>query len=346
MIFAKKYIGGEFATDDIKVIQSQPSKFSSYFPGDINGKKRTFLETGADSITYILKNLSSTKPLLLWIPEKFCTDTINRVTKKQQENVASRLEIRYYDGIDDIDIEDDAVNLILLLHFNCFQKQLQEDLMKIADATGSMLIEDFTHAPLEMTKMRGAYGFSSLRKFLPLEIAVLYSTQIDETTLSTDIASDYLKMKKKAGKIKLAFLANGQQDLEKEYLELFVKAEEELRNSQLTYGNASEMQQLEKVDFDSILNIRRKNYQFLHDQLNMIPGLHEQQGDYMYYMIKTKNRDRLRKHCFDRDVFPAIHWLDAKSILRNELLSFHIDHRYEQDDMKNLVKIIKQFYAN
>jgi len=63
-------------------------------------------------------------------------------------------------------------------------------------------------------------------------------------------------------------------------------------------------------------------------------------------MVQTEKRNELRNYLFQYGVFPAIHWLDSMSDLKNSELSFHIDHRYSLDDLVQVVELLKRFYKD
>ena len=71
----------------------------------------------------------------------------------------------------------------------------------------------------------------------------------------------------------------------------------------------------------------------------------------MFVPIIVENRDKLRKYLIDKKIYCPVHWplsnyhkikVNDQEIYQNEL-SLICDQRYNLDDMKYIVDVIKEF---
>lgn len=328
-----KYIGGEFCSKDMDSFLDEVGDYDLFFQ---KSEERRFFETGIDSMAYIISSIG-VENIKLWVPENFCQASLNRLSKKMNE---IELEMKFYIDLSDLTEKVNNDDVVLFVHRNGLDLEGQKKLGEIN--ARFYLLEDFVQAPLDLSKYQGYGAFNSLRKFLPLEVSVCYSPE--STCMVENNTSPYYSMKKKAVALKDEFYSNKDENLEDKYLSMYKNAEELLTVSeQITKVRSEELGKMKKVAFGRILEARRKNYERLKNGILSIGQITIFRGDYMYLMIETKDRDKLRKFCFENGVFPAVHWLDAKTKLSEKTMSFHVDQRYDEQDMDVVVNLVNDF---
>lgn len=327
----KKYIGGEFCESDLNL--TDKGDFSVYF----SEEKLFYFETGSDSLSYILNSFSKNN-LSVWIPNNYCVDTIHRVQNKLKHK---NILLKKYNSLNFLVGKIKYEDIILFVHFNKFDKNGQDEVYKLIKNNKIFLIEDFVQAPIDIKHHKGNASFNSFRKFIPLELSLCYFNIKGRNT--TKKPSNYFIKKKEADRMKADYLDSNIFDLEleKKYLSKYKEAEIKLSNDkEIRIAQNSEIALFKKINFKKLIDIRRTNYSYLFENLKEI--IHVIPGSYMYFMIKTENRDEIRKLCFSEGIFPAIHWLDIDLAKRKKKLSFHIDHRYELSDMNRILNILKK----
>jgi hypothetical protein len=332
------YIGGEFSSEDLSQILNPQGSHSAdfFFPSRVGARNRSFFESGADSLAFVLSNIK-TDALVLWAPDNFCYESLHRV---QQKVAGTQIEVKSYALGRSIKFETDKLNVLLIAYFNCYDPDLFSALK--TGSHGVITIEDFTHAPLDIANTKADHSFGSLRKFIPLSVSVTYST--NTPALKSENESAYLKIKKTASEIKAATLEDPAYAKEDLYLTLFRLAESQLNSPVITSAHQTQIEAFQYIDFEKIHRIRKDNYNFLLDKIQNHPALRGiMPGDYMYFMIRTKDQQKLRKHFFTHGIFPVIHWPDSRADLSKEILSFHIDHRYRPSVLERIFLAIKSF---
>lgn len=338
---SNKYLGGEYSSHDLdKFIKSSTDDADLFFPDELNGQKRLFFETGTDALAYIIsKKCKINKCICLWLPDNYCFETIERLKLKLDLFNIKISSVNKYNKLSDLHLDENLINFILLVHFNKY-----EPFSKINFGENSYTIEDFVQAPLDIKKQRGDYSFNSLRKLCNLEISIAYVDEIKEVKSKQE--SKYFLTKKNAQLTKTTFFQTNNSELENEYLNLFAKANEFLFNSDIQFAQPIEIQRFLSIDFEKIFSKRKSNYQYLQNKLLQLEKIKLIEGQYMYLMISSLERDNLKKFLRSNNIFTAIHWLDSKSEISNNILSIHIDHRYDLIDMDRIFKSISQFYDN
>ena len=337
-----KYIGGDFDSSSLKSYEKPLSKiYESYFPNQIGNNRIFFFETGTDSLAEIILNIyysNNSIPICLWIPSHYCFDSVSRLYEKLNGVVI--FSVFDYSSIVDVKFLDNKANIFLFNHLNFYHENVI-NLLPLLKQKGWFTIEDFVQAPLDIFKTMGDYSFNSMRKVADIEASVCYTTSINKYS---DKPTIYYKTKKEAANFKSEFLKNGNKEIEKKYLLLYKKAELDLKSKYIAIAQSSEIERLANINWTAIKDKRVENYNFLESNLKNFKQLKIVQGSYMYLMLEVEKRDELRNYMFSNDVFPAVHWPDSLDPIKDRLLSFHIDHRYDISDMKKICRLIIDFY--
>ena len=229
----------------------------------------------------------------------------------------------------------------MFLHFNTYNKNVTKEITHFKTKNEPIIIEDFVHCPFDIDQLSGNFAFNSLRKVANLEIAVTYKIKSISPAIND---SSYRKMKTKAAELKTSFFETGNTEIEKEYLNLFSEAEENLKTDQIIPASNDQVNKLEHVDITKIRELRTTNFNYLKSLLIDVPEIEVLTGDYMFLMISCKDRDALRRALFKGHIFAPVHWLDSNSEISKHILSLPIDQRYSKHDMERIASVIKQHY--
>lgn len=331
-----KYIGGDFSNNDLDDYQQISSDLDFYFPEVVNGKYRNYFETGTDSLAAIItENFCVKSKVNLFIPENYCFETIERL-KLKLLGFEIKLNLKNYSTIEEIEFSENTC--LIINHFNKY-KQLQND-FKFQEI---VIIEDFVQAPLDISKFQTGFAINSLRKFCNLELSVSY---LKSTFNSEQFYSDYYILRRAAKLLKADYMNSQDKNIEELYLNLFKISNQKLFTKYIYVAQSEDICTLGKLDFNKIITKRIENYNYLKSELHIIDEIEILEGEYMYFIIKCKKRDLLKKHLFTKNIFTSIHWLDSFSKLSNEILTFHIDQRYTLSDMERVSSEIKSFYES
>src|SRR6266850_1826867 len=322
----QKYIGGEFSETDLAPIiqEGRYLDFEFFFPTLIGERKLSYSESGADSISLILKSLDK-QALTLWVPYNFCHETIDRV-KNKLPNV--KMDAFRYRSVTDIQSQNGKYHVVILVHYNVYDAAEVHPLAQYQDRKELVTIEDFTHSPLEIKNTKANFSFASLRKLIPVSISVAYGRAGDQVEAVEESA--FLKIKRTAFQIKAMVLQNPLFGSESVYLDLFKLAEQQLQIPSIQPAHHHEVQLFQRIDFKKLMYHRKSNFSWLIENIKPTHVVRRiLSGSYMYFICEVANRDEVRAHFFKLGIFPAIHWVGSN----DDCLSFHIDHRYGHEDM-------------
>ena len=332
-----KYIGGNFASTDLNnyLIDYSQDEYDEYFPKKINKLTRAFFETGADALSSIIEELHS-KDITIHFPRNYCEETITRV--KLKTNISLH---RKYNSIEDIEFSTDNSNVLILLHFNGYDEAIESHIENLRHFKELIIIEDYVHAPFEISKFTGDYAFNSLRKICSIDVAVAYKK---EQTRNKKLESDYNILRSEAENLKSDFLKNGNNSIENKYLDLFRKAELSLMHNVIQSASENEIKKMLTVDFNKIKNVRLENAKYLISYLKKNSQFEILRSDYLFVIVKCSRRDELRNYLSNQGVFAPVHWTDSNSELSKKILSLPIDQRYNMIDMNFLADLVNHFY--
>ena len=205
------------------------------------------------------------------------------------------------------------------------------------------LVEDFVQAPFEIARSRASYSFNSLRKFCNLELAVAYGRLPGEEPLSEEL-TDYQLRRIGAEHVKYVVQGLGASELERLYLDEFIRAEECRKTTVIRSASILEMARAARFDFTAMIGKRLDNHACLRECLEDCDVGDVKDGAYMYLVMACCRRDELRRHLAQREIYTVVHWADSMDATRAAtLLSFHIDHRYSLDEMRHVGRVVREF---
>jgi hypothetical protein len=337
-----KVIGGDFDNSaSLSFEENNSETFQYFFPKKIGQRSLNFFETATDGLAKIIIEINSIhhNSIQFWFPKHYCFETINRL--KNKLNGLVDFSVNSFENYAEIKKTNQEINVLMYNHFNRYNNSAPEILDEYK-TNGWITIEDFVHAPLDISKTKADYSINSLRKLADIELAICY-TNPSNIELSNE-PSEYYKIKKEAALLKSNFLENGNVELEKRYLSLFKKAEAALDRKEIFSAFIKEIERSKKINWKQLLETRVNNYNFLSNNLSTEKTISLLQGNYMYLITKAAKRNELKKFMFDNSIFPVIHWHDSDDKIKEQIISFHIDQRYNISDMERTYLTINRFY--
>ncbi len=293
----------------------------------------------------------------IWVPAYFCYEVIEYIE-------ALNIEVILYNdfpgnkdilfNISQLPFEDGDV----LLRVNYFGLDKVESKLNISIP----IIEDHTLGLNSewMLKSTADWCVASLRKSLPIAVGgVLWSpknhllpSSIEATAeLKGLVSKRYEAMKLKADYLNDRFHQKGL------FRSLYIETEQQIESLGLSGLDLKTLYILEQLDLQKWLNVKKTNWQIAFDLLEKYNILYV--GDVEHRMpfsvvVKCNSqeeRDNLKKHLVQRNIYPAILWVMPASSdfsdacdFSNRMLSIHCDARYGEVDIKYICGQIVNFY--
>jgi len=292
------------------------------------------LNTGRNCLEYILRCREYRK---VYIPYYTCEVVLEPFNKLGVEysfyHIGTNFELA-----EEISLkEGDA-----LLYTNYFGLK-QAYLLKLTDRYGKQLIFDNTQAFYALP-LRGTDTFYTCRKFFGVpDGAYLYTDA--EVDFDTDIDYSYDRMSFLVKRIDLS-AEEGYED--------FRKQSSALVNNEIRRMSKLTKRMMESINYAKAAQRRMENYHYLDaalngtNQLNFPTGY----GDIpMVYPYMTDN-ESLRKALIENKIFVATYWpnvlewcneSDLEYGFAKRILPLPIDQRYNEEDMKRIIKTIKNY---
>ena len=317
-------IGSEFASMD-----------SDFDSGLLFPKDGSFVFSGRTAFEAVLIHEPNIKTALL---PSYCCESM--LVPFKEKGIC----IKYYDvSINDklnIAITDSADALVWCDYFGFHNDMPEFD---------GIVIEDITHSLLSVKQVheRSDYLVASIRKWEPILCGGYASVNTD----FPKPPEEFLKKKHYAMELKKDYLETLNRDLKETYLGLFQESNEWLANhySGLSIDDYS-LNYIKHIDVEKQRYIRRRNASVLYDGLGesvqfMFP---EDAMDCPLFVpiILHDNRDFVRQHLIDNDIYCPVHWphpnANCKSNLYDIELSLICDQRYNETDMERIVSVVKE----
>lgn len=191
------------------------------------------------------------------------------------------------------------------------------------------------------SQKREQNNFCSPRKFFGVpDGGYVYSTNNIEETFIRDTSINRMSHLIK----RIEFGANAGYDN-------FKKNDASLNHADIMRISLTSEKILESIEYDKCKFQRRKNFQFLHEHLNLNNVLNLQLEEcivpMIYPYLPQYGGENLKKKCIEKGIFVATYWPGQKdtnfgSILENELLAIPIDQRYSIDEMTYILEVLDE----
>jgi len=336
-------VGGEFEFSIHNTIKEGiKSSFEGYY-----------YSSGRAALYHIISHAISKKHYKqILLPDYLCDSIIDIVN-------LFKIPIKYYTVNIDLTIDIDKIEdiykersiILFINYFGVVNNSCYYEFIKHKNK-GVCLIEDDVQAFYIMNnKTTADYSFTSFRKsfavpdggWVKTKHKGLKKPEAKNHFVQYKIAASVLKNnREKFSEIQDAF-----------YLSLF-KHGEKLINSDLFASMSSiTTNKIQTIDFESIKKKRKENATFLIkelENLEILPIVNCNKGVPLFIPIRLKNRDKIRRVMFSKEIFCPVHWPvrsnDNKNLKRGvELssceLSLIVDQRYNTEQLFDIVEIIK-----
>lgn len=226
---------------------------------------------------------------------------------------------------------------------------LGEEIIRIKKSRPDLIvIEDDVQAFYEYRNSKADYSFTSLRKWFPCPDGAFIHTErkLKDAPAFNSKWSQY----KFAGNI----LKNYTDVDDSICLELLQKGEELLDEEYHSSCSEASRKIFSNINLEDIADERRKNAKYLHEELLKLNVEHIYQEDTVPFFIPIliENRGTLRKAFFKNDIFTPVHWpvvsheLNGVNDIYDREISLICDQRYNLEDMKRQIAVLKQFLDN
>lgn len=302
--------------------------------GNFPQQDGVLLNTGRNALEYILSSIGDVSKLL--IPFYTCEVVLEPLVKLgvQYEfyNLDAHLELA-----EDIDLSDGEY-LLFTNYFGVKDAYIQ----KIAQKYGKKLIVDCAQA-LYAKHIYGTNTFYSPRKFVGIPDGAVVNMEggicpnafgIDDS----DSRMSHLYIR----------LEHGPQA---GYADFRINAAKLKNQSILNMSNKTK-ELIGNIDFDNIKNIRRQNFQLLHNALQstnrfILPKIESFECP-MVYPYWTSDKE-LKSRLIKEQIFVATYWPNVLDWTKegmieyefaNNLLAIPCDQRYKAEDMERIIKLI------
>ncbi len=240
--------------------------------------------------------------------------------------------------------EVDDCEYVLVLNYFGYQS------VKSIPSGKKVIIRDVTHSIFSEQYDDADYYFGSLRKwagFLTGGFAYKKEGKIFEPVYDND---KYVNLRHEAMEKKKAYIE--EKLVNKEYLQIFHKAEELLDECNIEISPLSDIEAAKMLDVDFIKARRRVNAEILISALKKYCLFKNLGIDDcpLCVPIMINNRDALRKYLISNGIYCPVHWpkpIDIPNGMSSELyekeLSLICDQRYDEKDMKRIANAVLSF---
>ena len=294
-------------------------------------KKALKLNSGRNAFKYILKIQNVRK---VYIPVFICDSIIEPLEELNIEyefyNIDEKFEI-----IGDIVVKENE-KLFYVNYYSLKSKYVQ----KLANRYETKLIVDNTQAFFELP-INNIDTIYSPRKFFGVsDGGYLYTNQLIDEVFDEDLSKDYSQL---IGRIESSASM---------YYDKYQQAELRLVNSPIKSMSKLTTKILNSINYEDIENTRKINFNFLHDELKQFNKFKIDLTDIKVPFVYPFINDGivLRDELIKNKIYVAKYWnevLDRESAndhekyFVNHIIPLPIDQRYDLEDMKYIVDVIK-----
>lgn len=320
---SEKAIGGYF--------ELELPKGEEYHKGAIR------LNTGRNAFEYILRAKQYKK---VYLPYYTCDVMLEPIEKLDLEVEFYHIDENLLPLFDYSKVKDSEV-FVYTNYFGVCDYNVDE----VAQQCKNLIVDNsqaFYSKPL-----MGVDTFYSPRKFFGLpDGAYLYTDTLLDDELETDVS--YQRFEHLLGRIDI-----GTED----FYGAFKSNDDSLMNQSIKKMSKLTQRLLSSIDYKSIAEIRKQNFEYLSSELtdtNLLNISTPQSSVPLVYPYLMDRGHELKKKLIQNKVFVATYWPNVSEWcnkdsyefwLCSNLVNIPIDQRYEIDDMKQIVEIIKEYYG-
>ena len=317
-----------------------------------------YFDSGRSALRYITRYIPENGIALL--PEYICESVTDCFDRKRI--CFYRLEQDFTIDMESIkaQVTPDVKVIFLMHYFGMIQPADKLDALKrAAKERGIAIIEDTTHSMFSKKRTIGDYVISSIRKWMPIpKGGVLYMA---DNVLGVEIEKSEIPIstenERAAAMILKDLFLKHFLDCNLEYRKMFMECESALNKQKEIYrlSNFSRFI-ISCTDIGEIILRRKRNYQFLEEQLvncDVLPVCRLNSDDCPFvFPVRVQQRDKFRKYLMNHRIYCAVHWpfdgmMKKERVFAAEnaysLISLPVDQRYNEDEMRYMVKVISEY---
>ncbi|QFQ13418.1 hypothetical protein C7Y71_010570 [Pseudoprevotella muciniphila] len=292
------------------------------------------LNTGRNCLEYILRARGYKK---LYVPYYTCEAVIEPINKLGIQSEFYHINI-HFEIKDHFRLKDDEA-LLYTNYFGLKQRYVEQ----LAEKTGSRLIVDNTQA-FYAKPLQGIDTFYTCRKFFGVaDGAYLYTDMLLDDEFVQD--KSYDRMAHLLKRIDLS--------AEQGYVD-FQKVDDGLDNQPIRKMSKLTQRIMQSIDYDAVAKKRRENFLYLnksHGRENNLKLSLDKDAVPMAYPFLAPIKG-LREKLIENKIFVARYWPnvlnwttkdDVEYFLAYQLQPLPIDQRYDKENMKRIIEIVKQY---
>ena len=230
---------------------------------------------------------------------------------------------------------------------------------------GIVVIEDMTQSMFSsVTPLVSDFHVGSIRKWMPLPDGAFVTLSLGNSVAEED--EELVNAKVKAMTEKGKWIMYGEGDKET-FRKDFSEAERILDSRENPFRMSSISKEIyATTDISRMREIRRMNYRYLEREIwndeqlseqfeSMLSPLGENECPFHFPVLVKNNRQKLQQYLAANDIYATVIWRipeeferkinDDARYIYNHILCFHIDQRYDLDDMERIVSVLKHYSA-
>lgn len=214
-----------------------------------------------------------------------------------------------------------------------------------------IIIRDLTHSVFSMIDYDADYYFGSLRKWAGFYTGgYAWCNKWNKKTVCPDCDPAYIALRRNAMRQKCAYIDG--QIASKNYRALFEEGEEFLDHCEPMNGYKKDIEKARYLDIQYLRKRRWNNANTLLKGLKEVaifPEIKEYDCPlFVPILLVKERRKRLQEYLVNNEVYCPIHWpieqchilSDRTKALYDMEISIVCDQRYDEDDMKRIIKLI------
>ena len=331
---------------------------------DIQSIKGTYLSTCRSGIALILSELQVGRKVAL-LPAFTCESVLEPFLLHGFEvhpfSVSSNLSIDWSNLLREVNMYKPSVVLIHP-YFGFEMYYDAENIIRRLRNMGIFVIEDLTQSMFSSFNLLPAdYFVGSIRKWMPMPdgafVSGIYKSLPEDTILS--------EVKITAMLHKGYWIHSDLQDnKEKEWFRTELREAENLLNARQCKAYAISQTSLRiyySTDIEKMKSVRRENYAYLMEHLDTFADLEilfkelpDNVCPFHMSVLVRKKRDMLQQFLAQHHIYATVIWAcpkefenkinDEARYIYDHILCFHIDQRYNTEDMEYIVEVLRKYY--
>jgi len=212
-------------------------------------------------------------------------------------------------------INSNVKAVLFIDYFGASQKERLKDLLSVLKEKDIKIIQDLVQCVnIDKNQLLGDYMYNSFRKFLPFEGSLLLSKT--KMKISFTRPNYTYLLNKRLGQLLRDYHLKYNIFSSRQFLKLFKRAEDHYPSETIVRMPKINVCLLNRVDIDAFSANQKYYYKKLFVEYGaMVPKL-LQNDDFvpLGFVIKTTNRDQIRRNLFVANIYPPIHWLQSSEI--------------------------------